>query len=431
MANQATTPPVDKELPGYSPQKPQATARAGQTEQAYSLETNAGRKWITLRVTSWSPNPKSLPLFLDGDTIKGTVEVDLEKPESSKGVSINISGEVTSVGQEPQPFLDLSSQLWTGSKLAAGKQSWPFSIALPKEVNASENPKSDKGKPYPLPPSFSERASAAYIDYKITVTVKRGAFKVNQTLSTSFAYVPRIRAPPPSALRLLAYSEGDHLVGPEGDPQGWKTLPPVTVKGTLFDTKGIEIECILAVATPISFATGSPIPLFLTLKCSDSQALDLLAAPAAPIIYLTRSVAIGSEAANDDAPRRSNNTFVENIGKAFFWPSTEGAPEEGVKKLSGELEVKKGTKPSFIFPRFSLRHYLTFDAPAAPGFVASTADQPVFTERISIVTENTPGVVPRSHAPPGYTHEDTGNYNNSVGYLENGNQRFYHHHPGF
>lgn len=60
-------------------------------------------------------------------------------------------------------------------------------------------------------------------------------------LSSSFVYMPRWVAPPPSALRRLADSDGSPLIGPEGDPEGWKVLSPVKISGTLFDTKEIEI----------------------------------------------------------------------------------------------------------------------------------------------------------------------------------------------
>lgn len=51
---------------------------------------------------------------------------------------------------------------------------------LPKETSVSANPK-EPPKTYTLPSTFSERASPAYVDYKIIVTVKRGFLKVNQT----------------------------------------------------------------------------------------------------------------------------------------------------------------------------------------------------------------------------------------------------------
>lgn len=45
------------------------------------------------------------------------------------------------------------------------------------------------------------------------------------------------------------------------------------------------------------------------------------------------------------------------------------------------------------------------------------------TEKVVIHTMNAAGISPRSYAPPGYEQREEGNYNNAVGYLENGNQR--------
>jgi hypothetical protein len=113
---------------------------------------------------------------------------------------------------------------------------------------------------------MSERASPAYIDYKMTVTIKRGVLRVNQTyvlsnmystchiksfrscrLGTSFVYLPRSRANPPSPLREAAYREGVPLIGPESDPVGWKVLQPVKIKGTIFDTREVEVECTVRI----------------------------------------------------------------------------------------------------------------------------------------------------------------------------------------
>lgn len=128
--------------------------------------------------------------------------------------------------------------------------------------------------------------------------------------------------------------------------------------------------------------------------------------------------------------------------------------------LHGEIDVGKNVKPGFVFPRFTIRvGHLSFlsKSPSSPVHVADTdasyhafkyhisllpftasgfapaapADQPLLSEKVAIVTENAPGVIPHSHAPPGYVKPEEGNYNNSMGYLENGNQRFYHHHAGF
>ena len=77
--------------------------------------------------------------------------------------------------------------------------------------------------------------------------------------------------------------------------------------------------------------------------------------PSSINVFLTRTIAIGSSATDETAPRRSNNTFPEHVGKAFFWPSDEGAPQDGVRILHGEIDVRRGLKPDFLFPRFCVR----------------------------------------------------------------------------
>lgn len=99
-------------------------------------------------------------------------------------ICIQIRGGTTFVGQDEDIFLKDEQILWAPSggkegKLS-GKQSWDFTFKLPTEVGV----KSADGKPlgtFALPPSFTERASPAYIDYKITATLKRGFLRVNQT----------------------------------------------------------------------------------------------------------------------------------------------------------------------------------------------------------------------------------------------------------
>ena len=105
----------------------------------------------------------------------------------------------------------------------------------------------------------------------------------------------------------------------------------------------------------LSFATGSPIPLFVTFSCADEQALDLLCAPGAIKFHLFRERLIGSHAIREGAVGQSNNTFREVMGTAAFWPSREGAQAPGTRTLQGELEVRKGLRPTFVFPRFTLR----------------------------------------------------------------------------
>ncbi|KAL7279290.1 hypothetical protein ACG7TL_007131 [Trametes sanguinea] len=407
--------------PSYVPRPPDFT------EHRYQLEDSKGRPWLWLTVKSRSRESRQLPLFFDRDTITGTVEVDLDKADGSKGVLISVLAGVTAVGQEETRFLDVSSELWNAKSSPAkltGKHSWPFSVTLPAECPSPERGKGKQPQQtYPLPPTFSERASPAYVDYKLVATVRKGAFRVNQTLATSIVYLPMVRAEPPSALRQLAYREGSALIGPEGDPDGWKVLSPVSVAGAIFGARQVELRWL---------SQSLPIPIILTLEGSDEQALDLLSTPSSVRMHLLRVRLVGSHAMQDESAGRSNNVFRETVGTAFFWPSDEGAPQPAKRVLQGELEVKKGLKLGFTFPRFSLRYMLALLPFQAPGFAPAAPAGPdseaLLTVPVSITTVNAPGVVPRSYAPPGYVFPEEGDYNTAVGYLENGNQRFYHHH---
>lgn len=112
---------------------------------------------------------------------------------------------------------------------------------------------------------------------------------------------------------------------------------------------------MLNVRPQLSYAAGSPIPLFVTFSCADEQALDLLCAPGAVKLQLYRERLIGSHAIREGAQGQSNNTFREVVSSGAFWPSQEGAHAPGTRMLQGELEVRKGIRPTFIFPRFTLR----------------------------------------------------------------------------
>ncbi|KAJ8494400.1 hypothetical protein ONZ45_g13244 [Pleurotus djamor] len=387
----------------------------------------------------------SLPQLFEGDTLTGRVVLDLEKAENVKAIVVAVLAGTTAVGQEEARFLDIEKQLWptptldttkrTGSnKIAKGHQSWPFTIALPKTVPVTES--NGKSGVYPLPPSFSERASPVYIDYRVRVTVKRGILRVDQPLTINFGYSPMMHPGPPSALRSLAYSDGTLLVGPEGDPEGWKVCPSVKVKGTLFTVRTVEVECVLAIATPLCYAIGTTVPVEITIKGEDKQAMDLLATPEALRLHLVRALTTGSDAMDDDGERRSNNHFLESVGEGYFWQLSDaesGVRNQGERILRGEIEVQKKLRPNFKFPKVAMRvkymlHLLPFQA---PGFIPEgEKGEALISVPVSIVMRQTPGVRMRSYAPPGYEKPQGGDYNKSMGFMENGNQRFYNYHHG-
>jgi len=64
------------------------------SEHRYCLTKGKGkgndRPWLTLAVSSRSPKPKLLPLFIGKDSISGTVELDFEKPETIREVKVTV-----------------------------------------------------------------------------------------------------------------------------------------------------------------------------------------------------------------------------------------------------------------------------------------------------------------------------------------------------
>lgn len=56
-----------------------------------------------------------------------------------------------------------------------------------------------------------------------------------------------LRPSAPPITRQLAYQTGGLLIDVEGDPQGWYTLPPVTIRGTVFSSRAVEFKCTVSV----------------------------------------------------------------------------------------------------------------------------------------------------------------------------------------
>ena len=91
------------------------------------------------------------------------------------------------MGQEEKKILHVPQILCDDKDTLAGKspigwRSLPFAITLPAENFLADKVKPAAPTPFPLPPSFSEKGSPAYIDYKVIATIRRrGLFKSNQT----------------------------------------------------------------------------------------------------------------------------------------------------------------------------------------------------------------------------------------------------------
>ena len=200
--------PVE-ELPVYSP-------RTGTTESLsehrYALRDKNGHDKLSLHFRSRATNPKHTPLFLEGDTIRGEVRLDLAKAETLKGITITvrytvrdnarrlhftshffvcqIRGATTAIGLKEEVFLNKLEPVWTPASPQEGKvigvHTHAFSISIPPDVEVTPAAPKATPKRFPLPPTFSERASPAYIDYKVCVIMRRGGLRVNDQCASIF-----------------------------------------------------------------------------------------------------------------------------------------------------------------------------------------------------------------------------------------------------
>jgi hypothetical protein len=152
------------------------------------------KPWAVLKIYSNARSSKSLPAFVEGDKITGSVTLDLGNNgswmsgnsgsgDAITSVKIIVRGEFASGNtnlEGNKTFLEAPTELWTkeahNAKLS-GVQHWPFSIALPKQVFLSGNDKSELS--YPLPHTFLERHTRASIRYDLMVYIARSKLRQN------------------------------------------------------------------------------------------------------------------------------------------------------------------------------------------------------------------------------------------------------------
>ncbi|KAL5525677.1 hypothetical protein ACEPAG_7013 [Sanghuangporus baumii] len=294
-------------------------------EHIYSLFDSRNTPWASLKLVSNVGSPRFLPAYFEGQSIQGKLELDIRKPETILGISLTVSGTIMAANApDPRVFWELTRVIWntdmgdprasshispppppsapTSSKAKekaysklVGSYSFPFSIQLPSTCLVTLRSKQPPVT-LPLPPSFSEKGASQFINYEITVRIRRGPLRIDSKLGTHFGFAPRTRPPAPSLLRQLAYQDNRPLVGPNGDPDGWTVLPPILVRGKLFGVRMVEAICTFALALPVrilsslTYSRGHPLPLMLTITCNDTQALDLVFASQNISVHLIREV---------------------------------------------------------------------------------------------------------------------------------------------
>jgi hypothetical protein len=62
------------------------------SQHYYTLKSGRGsnRPWLTLILSSRSPRPRYLPMYIGKDDVSGSVELDLPKPENIRQVTVTV-----------------------------------------------------------------------------------------------------------------------------------------------------------------------------------------------------------------------------------------------------------------------------------------------------------------------------------------------------
>ncbi|KAI0087350.1 hypothetical protein BDY19DRAFT_995046 [Irpex rosettiformis] len=429
---------ADPELPTYAqirPPRRQQTIPSDQpTSHTCSLSNKSGNTWLTMKCTSRAARPQQNPRVLEGDNLEGSVEVNLPNWKTIKCVRVSVLGELVTSAQQRDQFLQLSQELWSSNMEAVsptvdsmrfnkgslrGVWIWPFTFTLPRTVETKRD--GHNRDSYRLPGSFISKQSNYTVLYKLVTTIVAGKFIPDYTLETSITYIPFIKPEPPSSIRQLAYYNNCPIVGPDGDPEGWHTSSPVTITGSLFGERSVSIECQLWLAKPLCYTRGTVIPLFLTLRCSDSQALDILSSSDAPVVRLRRSLSLGIANSPIQAYGAGHKGMLRTAGSrgmyetsgdttsymqlANWWRSpydSEGL-ERNMCALQGEIHLSPALSPPAQLGKYQLLYDVAIYSPDAVGFVnSSPTKKPLQVTSVEIATLYADGPRPMKYSPPKY-----------------------------
>jgi len=409
------------ELPAYTgrrtPSSPRTTRRRPlSTEHVFQL-LNTESPWATLNILSNARSATQLPSFTEGDNIAGSLSLDLRNVETVHSIVISVKGTIITAVDPGgcYEFLDCVQTLWSKS-MGDPRQSgstqgkfngklfgtylWPFSFQLPVEVYVPRL----KGLPpqsFRLPQTFRERHTRPSVQYELDLCITRGKLRSNSHLKTALVYVSCTKPDPPTMLRQLAYQENSPLLGPEADPEGWKSMP-FQVRGTIFNARTVQANCILSLATPLCYSKGTAIPCIISIETPDSQAMDLLSSPRAIDVRLRRCVTYRENAGIVKKMGSGSSEIIEDITTAVWWPSQDGhTTKPGQRRLNGEMQLSNALKPTSAIAHFAIE-YLVVVMPFQPTAFISADTDILLSERVEIATMLASGPRAKIYSPPGY-----------------------------
>jgi hypothetical protein len=229
---------------------------------------------------------------------------------------------------------------------------------------------------------------------------KTGFLRHNTELETKFAYISCVKPELPSVLRQSAYEENAPLIGPSGDPEGWKTLEKISIPGTLFGkSKTVEAKATLSLAKPLRYTKGSVIPLHLLLESPSQPELDLFSTANAIDVTLRRALKYSSAKLAQKGTAPSWKDAVADVAKAVWWVNPgDKEGKGGVREVWGEIQLPVDVRVSTLVATFCLEYEIVLNQ-----FVATTYESsekgPLVVEPVEIVSSFANGPRPKSYAP--------------------------------
>ncbi|KAJ7146392.1 hypothetical protein C8R44DRAFT_973199 [Mycena epipterygia] len=409
----------DDVLPQYSTAGSANLVRRSGTIHTFSVSKSPN---IVFTLSSSAPKSTDKPLFF-GETLAGHVELKLLKPTNIEAIRVTLTGIIRTgdLPQECQPFLKKKYTIWDrdmGNPGAApsstkfegkldGDYILPFQFTLPAFINSGHGAGEMR-----LPQSFFERFNRNSVVYCLDFCVQRGKLTPNLDMNIPIAYLPAKKPSAPSALRQLAYANNTTIVGPTGDPLGWKTLAPVEIKGTLFAVRDFVLKLTLSLATPLCYTRGTAVPCHIAVECEDVQALQLMATPT----NLSYSVKLNRRVSEPGPLDKTSNwkDQYRDLGVSAWWsvpPSEQDTPN--TLRFDGEIPLIHRLEPTAQAGYFKIAYGIAvYPFPNIPGFIpadkacyvssSSETLMPLLLEAVEIVAAFAAGPRPVMYTPPGY-----------------------------
>ncbi|KAF8201309.1 hypothetical protein K438DRAFT_1821775 [Mycena galopus ATCC 62051] len=378
---------ADSELPTYgsgpSPSRPTA-----------ALPT----PWAMLTLLGHPTLSRTIPTFLEGSNITGSVKLNLRSPDAIKSVVVFVRGDLIISGDpdERTNFFRMRKFLWTPSmgdprapgastdnwegKLK-GEYDWPISITLPELATSP-----DGERRFHLPHTFSDRALRSCIEYYFHLRITRGKLRPDDDVITSFGLFSMGQPSRPSQLRQLVYQSSAEatlvdILGPHSDTE-------------VFGERAVNAKCTVFLAKPLCYTRSTSIPCAMTFETEDSQVADVLASIKSTAVYLQRTVR---------CLFAYSSTSIIACGQATWWPSADAAHARNPaqRHLMGEIHLRKDLHPSSTIKDFQVEYAVAVFPPAAVAFKPQGAcTGPLITQSVKIVTRFAQGVRPKPSTVP-------------------------------